>query len=103
MPGDLNCGDLKGSNVFLDYCLLKSTGSNDDNFRDCLWDKDPLFYTVRSDYYFNYRLQPESPAIGAGDGAFLTPLVMTDMDGYERKNPPTLGAYVFTPPPPAEE
>lgn len=103
LPGDLNCGDLKGSNVFLDYCLLKSTGSNDDNFRDCLWDKDPLFYTVRSDYYFNYRLQPESPAIGAGDGAFLTPLVMTDMDGYERKNPPTLGAYVFTPPPPAEE
>lgn len=93
IPDDINCGDLKDSEVFLDYCLLKSNGTDDDNFRNCLWGENPLFYTVRSDYYFNYRLKPESPAIGAGDGAFLVPLVMTDMDGKNRNNPPSLGAY----------
>ena len=99
MTTDINCGDLAESKVFLEYCLLKSAGSDDDNFRNCLWDTDPLFYTVRSDYYFNYRVQPDSPAIGAGNGAYLSSEVMTDMDGLTRNNPPTLGAYVFTPEP----
>lgn len=96
IPADINCGDLTGSQVFLNYCLLKSEGENDDNFRNCIWGADPLFLTIRSDYYFNYRLKPDSPAIGAGDYIFLTPAMMTDMDGLHRENPPTLGAYVFT-------
>lgn len=99
MNTDINCGDLTDSKVYLEYCLLKSAGNDDDNFRNCLWDADPLFYTVRNDYYFNYHVQADSPAIGAGNGAFLIPEVMIDMDGHERKNPPTLGAYVFTPEP----
>ena len=97
LPGDINCGDLTGANVYLDYCLLKSNGNDDDNFRNCIWGEDPLFYTIRSDYYFNYRLQPDSPAIGKGNPAYLVPLTQTDMDGDSRLNPPSLGAYALSP------
>lgn len=98
LASDINTGDLSGSNVFLNYTLLKSNGTDDDNFRNCIWGEDPLFYTVREDYYFNYRLQPESPAIGAGDPSLVNPLTMTDMDGVNRLAGgilPALGAYAF--------
>lgn len=91
---------LDGSNVFLRNVLLKAEGKDDSNFIDCLWDKDPLFLTVRSDYYFNYRLQPDSPAIGAGNPLFVTEECLYDMDGLDRLSDgnPALGAYVFTEP-----
>lgn len=99
LPADLNEGDLTGSNVYLDFCSLKSPGSDDDNFRNCLWDIDPLLLTVRNDYYFNYHVAEDSPVIGAGDAAYLTtPQSLVDMDGVMRLNVtpngrPTLGAY----------
>lgn len=93
----INEGDLSGSDVYLRNVLLKAEGSDDDHFVDCIWNEYPLFLTVRSDYYFNYHLQPDSPAIGRGNPLFVTPLCRYDMDGADRlptpETLPTLGAY----------
>ncbi|MBD5356934.1 MAG: hypothetical protein HDR88_08035 [Bacteroides sp.] len=96
----INEGDLNGSQVFLCNVLLKANGSDDDNFINCIWNEDPLFYTVREDYYFNYRLKPDSPAIGKGNPSFVTPICEYDMDGMNRLlyGAPDLGAYVYIPP-----
>lgn len=98
MTGDINIGDLEGSDVYMYNMLFKSTGDNDEHFIDCLWDKDPLFLTVRSDYYFNYHVKPESPALDAGNPDFVTPECRIDMDGNDRLGStpfPTLGAYTL--------
>lgn len=93
--------DLTGSEVFVRNCLVKTAGSNDDNFLDCLWDEDPLFLTIRSDYYFNYHLQPDSPALAKGNPDFVTSLCLFDMDGADRLTTgpdpghPALGAYAL--------
>ncbi len=96
LAADLNEGDLTGSDVFVRYTLMKAKGSDDANFLDCLWDKDPLFLTVREDYYFNYHVKEDSPAIEAGSPALVAPQTATDMDGNLRMPGgirPTLGAY----------
>lgn len=100
LAADINVDDLTGSDVILRYMLLKAKGNDDDNFINCLWDKDPLFYTDRPKYIFNYRLRPDSPAIGAGDPAYVTEICRYDMDGLDRlaDGAPALGAYVYTPP-----
>ena len=88
-------GDLIGSNVYMRNMLFKADGTDDENFINCLWNENPLFYTVREDYYFDYRLQADSPALGAGNPAYLTPECMYDMDGLYRlaDGLPALGAY----------
>lgn len=93
--------DLTGSEVFLRNVLLKADGTDDDSFINCIWNEDPLFLTVRNDYYFNYRLMPGSAAIGRGDPGLVTPECLYDMDGCDRlaSGAPDLGAYVFTPEP----
>ncbi len=98
LSASLSHGDLTGTKITLDHCLLKEAGSDDDNFIQCLWDKDPLYYTVREDYIFDYRLKPESPAIGAGSRQLMLPMSATDAYGLPRGNTPDLGAYVFTQP-----
>lgn len=97
IPDDINIGDLTGSQVFFRYCSLKAAGSDDDNFINCLWDTDPMFYTVRQDYYFNYRLKDDSPVKEAGDPSFVTGQALFDMDGIDRLQygNPSLGAYQF--------
>lgn len=96
----LNTSDLTGSDVFLRYTLLKPEGEDDANFINCLWDEDPLFLTVREDYYFNYRLQPDSPAASAGNPAYINESCLYDMDGVNRLEygNPSLGAYAVVPP-----
>lgn len=95
---ELNVGDFTGKQVFLRNTLLRSAGSDDDNFINCLWDTDPMYYTVRSDYYFNYHLKPESPAIGAANPSLTHPNSMIDFSGNRRNiYEPELGAYVFIP------
>lgn len=91
----LNEGDLEGSEVFFRNMLLKADGDNDEWFVNCIWNEDPLFLTIRNDYYFNYHVQPESPALGAGNPAFVTTECAYDMDGNYRlsSGAPTLGAY----------
>ena len=91
---DLNYGDFTGTEIYLRRCLLKSVGTDDDNFLDCLWDTDPGFLTVREDYYFDYRLHDDSPAIGAGDPALTLPEASDDRYGLPRGATPDLGAYV---------
>ncbi len=96
LAADINVGDLSGSDVYIRYTLLKSEGNDDANFLNCLWNEDPKFLTVRADYYFNYHVEDDSPAIGAGDPSLVAPATMTDMDGLYRLSDgrPTLGAYV---------
>ena len=91
----LDPGDLIGSDVYMRNMLFKANGLDDENFINCIWNEDPLFYTIREDYFFDYRLQPDSPAIGAGNPAFLTPECLYDMDGIYRlaEGMPALGAY----------
>lgn len=94
LAGDLNEEDLTGSQVYFNYVSLKSKGSDDENFRNCLWDTDPLFLTDRPSYYFNYGLQDDSPVAAAGDPALVTALVRLDMEGHDRlaDGNPSLGA-----------
>lgn len=95
---DMSHGDLTGTEVTLTSCLLKSAGSDDDNFISCLWDTDPLYYTVREDYIFDYRLRDDSPAAEAGDGALTLPAAAVDFYGIPRPSmAPSLGAYQFVP------
>lgn len=95
MAADINEGDLAESDVFLERVLLKSNGDNDEHFIDCLWGEDPLFYTVRTDYIFDYRLQPESPALHAGYPALVPADSPCDLNGVPRlgDGDPALGAY----------
>lgn len=94
LGSDLSHGDLTGTDVRLHRCLLRSTGSDDDNFTECLWGEHPLYHTVRSEYIFDYRLCTGSPAIQAADTAYPAP---ADAYGLERGTAPELGAYVFVP------
>lgn len=88
-------GDLIGSNVYMLNMLFKANGTDDENFINCIWNEDPLFYTVREDYYFDYRLQPDSPALGQGNPAYVNSECLFDMDGVYRlaNGLPALGAY----------
>lgn len=101
MASDINVPDLGGSSVFFRNTLFRSSGNDDDNFLSCLWDQDPLFYTDRPKYIFNYRVRPDSPAIGAGNATYVQPACRRDMDGTDRlaDGAPTLGAYQFVAPP----
>lgn len=94
---DINIGDLTGSNVYFHNCLLKSKGSDDDNFISCVWGGNPKFYTVREDYIFDYRLKNESDAIAKGDAALCPQSLRYDFYGQDRfaGNGIDLGAYVW--------
>ncbi|MDE6479864.1 MAG: hypothetical protein K2L45_06290 [Muribaculaceae bacterium] len=91
----LSPGDLEGTEVYMHNVLLGVGGSDDDHFISCLWDENPEFETIRDDYYFNYRLKEDSPAINAGNPEFVTPQCLFDMDGINRLEGgnPALGAY----------
>ena len=95
MAADINIDDLSGSDVMLQRCSLRSRGSNDDNFVDCLWDTDPMFFAVREDYDFNYHLKEDSPVLHSADEVFITPAAEVDFYGINRYmfGTPALGAY----------
>ena len=100
LGSDIYPGDLSNTDVFVYNCLFKSAGSDDEHFIDCVWDADPLYYTVREDYIFDYRLKPDSPAIGKGNASLSRhPAASTDAYGLYRGSMPDLGAYVFSAPP----
>lgn len=93
---DITPGNLDDTDVFLYNCLLKSNGSDDEHFVDCIWGEDPLYHTVREEYIFDYRLNEDSPAIGKGNASFNThPAAATDAYGLPRGANPDLGAYVY--------
>lgn len=96
LGGELSVPDFAGCSVMFRNCLFKSAGSDDDNFLNCLWDADPLFFTDREAYIFDYRLQADSPAAAAGSGELTLPSTSTDMLGNQRPAvAPSLGAYQF--------
>lgn len=98
LGSEVSHGDLTGTDVYFRRCLLRSNGEDDDNFLMCVWDEDPLYYTVRNDYLFDYRVKPDSPAIGAADATLTLPEAATDRYGMPRGATPDLGAYVYTEP-----
>lgn len=97
IAGDINIGDLTNSNVYLRNCLLKSAGENDDNFINCVWEGDPMFFTIREDYIFDYRLKNESQAIGKGDASLCPQEATIDRYGVNRfeRDSLDIGAYVW--------
>ena len=99
LASDLNVPDLEDSDVFFRYVSLKSHGEDDDHFINCFWETDPMFLTIRADYYFNYRLGSDSPVKDCGNPMYVTPEAETDMDGVNRlaSGLPSLGAYQYVP------
>lgn len=95
---DLNIGDLTGTNVYFRNCLLKSRGSDDDNFLSCVWGGKPKFYTIREEYIFDYRLKNESDAIGTGNSSLCPQAARIDRYGVNRINAEggiDIGAYTW--------
>lgn len=97
--GDISNGNLEGSNVFLRSCLLKSSGTDDSNFINCTWKSDPMFYTVREDYIFDYRLRNKSEAIAKGDVSLCPQSLKYDRYGIDRfsREGIDIGAYTWVP------
>lgn len=95
---DLSHGELTGAQIYFRNCLFRSKGTDDDNFIGCVWDADPLYYTVRNEYLFDYRLREGSPAIGVGDATLNLPAAAVDFYGVQRGETPDLGAYVYQAP-----
>jgi len=96
---ELNMSDLEGTDVWLTNCLLKSSGEDDSHFIDCVWAGDPMFYTVREDYVFDYRLRNGSDAIGKGKTWLCPDVARYDRYGVDRfannKDAVDLGAYTW--------
>lgn len=95
MMSPITPGDLANTEVYLRNVLLGVEGKDDDHFISCLWNENPLFETVREDYLFDYHLKEDSPAIAAGNPAFVLPVCLYDMDGIDRLagGAPALGAF----------
>ena len=96
LGADLSHGDLSGTDIMIRNCLLKSKGDDDDNFIACIWGEDPLYYTIRNEYIFDYRLKDDSPAIGTADPTLTATEAATDGYGLQRGSQPDLGAYVHS-------
>lgn len=96
---DISVGNLTGSKVFLRSCLLKSNGSNDDNFINCIWKADPLYYTIREEYIFDYRIRNKSGAIAQGDRTLCPENLRLDRYGVDRlsRDGVDIGAYTWVP------
>ena len=94
---DLNVDSLDNFNVHLRYCLLRSNGTNDAHFINCVWNGDPKFLVNRDDYIFDYRLGNESDAIGKGNPDLCPKEARYDRFGNDRlaKGAVDLGAYVW--------
>ena len=94
---EINEGELDNFNVYLRYCLLKSSGTNDAHFINCVWEGDPDFLTLRDDNFFDYRLGNESDAIGKGNPELCPEEARYDRYGNDRwaRNAIDLGAYVW--------
>ena len=99
LSSEINEGTLDEFDVYLRYCLLRSSGNNDAHFINCIWEGDPLFLTVRDDYIFDYRLGNESDAIGMGNPDLCPAEARYDRYGNDRltRGAIDLGAYVWVP------
>ena len=105
MTSEINDSTLENVNVYMRYCLFKSTGDNDSHFINCVWKGDPKFLVVRDEYIFDYRLGNESDAIGKGNSDLCPDEARYDRYGNDRlaRGSVDLGAYVWVPIPEDEE
>lgn len=105
LSSEINEGDLNDFNVYLRYCLLKSSGTDDAHFINCIWEGDPLFLTDRDEQLFDYRLDNESGAIGKGNASLCPEEARYDRYGNDRfaRGTVDLGAYVWVFVPDEEE
>ena len=96
---EINEGKLDNFDVFMRYCLFKSSGEDDGHFINCIWEADPHFLTVRDDQIFDYRLGNESDAIGKGNPSLCPAEARYDRYGVDRLagGAIDLGAYVWVP------
>lgn len=98
--GELSHRDLNDTDIFFRRCLMNVSGTDDLHFVDMLWNVDPLWLTDRPAYFFDYRLQENSPAVGASlhYGASsqnpIAPLSLplTDFYGTPHPSPASVGA-----------
>ena len=88
-PGSEIAAGSLAPGVIFNRCMFGSKGSDDSNFVGCIWDSDPMFMLDLDSYIFDYRLDSQSPARGAGSAG--GPAV--DYFGVPASNPPALGAY----------
>ena len=75
---DLAKVSLKDMDVTFARCILKSSGTDDDNFVRCLWDTDPLYLLDRSRYIFDYHVKEGSPAEGEAMASEFAPVLSPD-------------------------
>lgn len=79
-------------------CLIKMNGSDDANFVNTIWREDPVFININNDgdYFYNFNLDAESPAIGKADigRAYTLPI---DLSGNSRiqDGAPDIGCYEY--------
>ncbi len=101
---ELNMNALDGYNVIMRNCLFKSNGEDDSCFINCMWDADPMFYTEREKYIFDYRLRDGSDAIARGDRSYCPESARYDRYGVDRfaGEGHDIGAYVWVPAPVTE-
>lgn len=81
---DITPGVLDNMQIFVRNTLLRSEGEDDSNFINCKWNGDPKFYTIRNDYYFDYRLQDDSEAIGIANIEVIPDIALYDRYGNYR-------------------
>ena len=87
----LSHNNLDDTSIYFNRCLFRNNGMDDDHFIECLWDTDPAYNTVREEYHFDYRVKPESPAIGHALSELMPAVLVNDRYGKAFRN--TLGAY----------
>lgn len=77
-------------------CLIRVNGSDDQNFVDTIWNKDPKFANLNTngDYVYSFELDSTSVAVNAAARAYSTSLPL-DLKGVSRLSDdgPDIGCY----------
>lgn len=82
----LTNGDDDTANTFeylFSNCLLKSKEDGSNHYTSIIWNKDPLFKYLNTEfnYFYNFELTEKSPAIDQADNSVSTPY---DINGRNR-------------------
>ncbi|MDR0799778.1 MAG: hypothetical protein LBN18_08470 [Dysgonamonadaceae bacterium] len=83
-----------------DHCLLPDEGEDDNDFIQCIWNKNPKFVDIdyvknnQYEFFYDFRLDSISPARNAADPVYSIKLPY-DLNGVDRfaDGEPDLGAY----------
>lgn len=97
LVSEFNIGDFSGYDVYIRNSMIKSTGSDDDNFLNCTWGGDAKFYVDRQSYIFDYRIGNSSNAIAAGSPSLCPSNAAVDRYGVTRlRDANTIDAGAYT-------